>query len=62
VSAAKPQPLEPWELVGYLLQRIKVPGGWVYRTTDDATGHPAMVFVPFPSPLDIGAAASEDPR
>lgn len=46
--AAKPQPFPRWEKVGDLLYRLPVPGGWLYKTTDDSTQHVAIVFVPRP--------------
>lgn len=52
MSDAKPQPPELWENVANLLQRVKVPGGWLYRTTDYSEGAPALAFVPFP-PVEV---------
>lgn len=41
-------PLEVWEKCATMLWRVKVPGGWIYRTTDHAEGTPAIMFVPVP--------------
>lgn len=54
MSKAEPQKLEPWEKCAALLWRVKVPGGWLYRTTDDSTGQAvALAFVPHPVELIV---------
>jgi len=61
-SKAEPQKLEPWEICAHLLRRVKVPGGWLYRTTDDSTGQAvALVFVPYPPVMPISPPAPEEP-
>jgi hypothetical protein len=37
-----------WEKVVDCTYRLRVPGGWLYETTDEAGGCPSAVFVPSP--------------
>lgn len=37
-----------WQSIDRLLDRIQVPGGWLYRTWGFKKAEPAMVFVPHP--------------
>jgi len=60
-AVAKPAPLPAWEHVGFLLDRLPIPGGWIYRTTDDSTQHVAIAFVPRPSPEISIVTTPEDP-
>jgi hypothetical protein len=61
IAAAKG---DEWELVGPDIERISVPGGWLFRTREYISGgvfggggfSVALAFVPFPSTPD-GAAA-----
>jgi len=49
-SPTKPPPLNPWEMVinnDHVLERIRVPGGWIYRQF--GVECVALTFVPDPT-------------